>query len=325
MLLRKAARRKAAAGFSHEALPYSGMGEFTAGTRSFLGQAVRAGDPALVIATRLKAEAIRAAMGDAAGQIRFAEVPRADGNPARLIPAWREFARVHPGAAQIWGVCEPVHPGRSAAELAECQLHEALLNIAFDASAPVRLLCPYDLRALGAGVIEDAHRTHPFITRGGRRRPSATFRPIDLAAPFARRLPARPAGASCLTFGAGGLQRVRSFVAAHTRLAGLDRQSAAALMTAASEVASNSLQHGGGHGEARAWTEDQWLVCEVSDRGHLTAPLAGRLPPGPAAPTGSGLWLANQLSDLVQICSSADGTAIRVHQRRSAASDSAAT
>jgi anti-sigma regulatory factor (Ser/Thr protein kinase) len=84
-------------------------------------------------------------------------------------------------------------------------------------------------------------------------------------------------------------------------------------VAAINEIATNSLQHGGGRGELRVWTDGGWLVCAVSDSGHLTAPLAGKLPP--AANDGAGLWLANQLTDLVQIRSTPDGTEIRVHQK----------
>jgi anti-sigma regulatory factor (Ser/Thr protein kinase) len=63
-----------------------------------------------------------------------------------------------------------------------------------------------------------------------------------------------------------------------------------------------------------AWTEDGSFVCEVRDQGHITSPLAGRLRPALGAENGAGLWLANQLCDLVQIYSSSRGTVIRVHQ-----------
>ena len=61
-------------------------------------------------------------------------------NPARIIPAWRDFADAHAGP--IRGIGEPIWPGRGADELVECQLHESLLNVAFDgrlpAAVPVR-------------------------------------------------------------------------------------------------------------------------------------------------------------------------------------------
>jgi hypothetical protein len=55
--------------------------------------------------------------------------------------------------------------------------------------------------------------------------------------------------------------------------------------------------------------------CEVRDAGRLDAPLAGRLPPtGDSG--GWGLWLANQLCDLVQLRSYPAGGAVRLHMER---------
>jgi anti-sigma regulatory factor (Ser/Thr protein kinase) len=62
----------------------------------------------------------------------------------------------------------------------------------------------------------------------------------------------------------------------------------------------------------RTWLQPDALVCEVTDRGRLDDPLVGRLAPAPEEQRGRGLWLANQLSDLVQIRSTPEGTAVRV-------------
>ena len=299
-------------GYRHEALLYSGMAEFLTGTTSFIRRAVNAGDPILVVVNSSKIGMLRNELGAEAGQVSFADMAEVGGNPGRIISAWRAFVQAHAGASQLYGIGEPVDPGRSPAELAECQLHEALLNVAFDVSTPFWLLCPYDLEALAADVIDEAHRTHPFVVPG-RDRKARSFRPINLADPFARRLPPRPAGSAYLAIQPGGLGKVRTFVADLAQRAGLDLQSATAIVQAVSEIASNSLHYGGG-GELHAWTDDQSLVCEVSDHGHITSPLAGRLPPTPYTAPGAGLWLANQLCDLVQIYSSPGRTAIRLHQ-----------
>jgi hypothetical protein len=50
----------------------------------------------------------------------------------------------------------------------------------------------------------------------------------------------------------------------------------------ASEIASNSIRHGGGSGTLRLWSQDGALVRELRDTGVTTDPLAGRIPP----PTG---------------------------------------
>src|SRR5205823_880461 len=139
---------------------------------------------------------------------------------------------------------EPAYPGRSAAELAECELVEALLNVAFEASTPFWLLCPYDLDALPGQVIAGAHRTHPFLARGRHRQPSRTFRPVNLADPFARPLPARPADAARMAFGPGELGPVQAFAALAAQQAGLDDASGIAVIRAVREIAANSLRHG---------------------------------------------------------------------------------
>jgi anti-sigma regulatory factor (Ser/Thr protein kinase) len=306
--------RETAGGYRHEAFLYCGLAEFLAGAAAFIRRAATAGDPVLAMVSGSKIGMLRRELGPDAANVSFADMTEAGGNPGRMIAVWWAFAQAHAGAAQLWGVGEPVYPGRSAAELAECYLHEALLNVAFDASTPLCLLCPYDLEALTAEVIDQAHRTHPFARRGDDRQPSGTYRPVDLAGPFARPLPPGPPGADGMAFQPGGLGTLKTFVIQHARRAGLDQGSAAAMAVAVHQIAANSLRHGGGHGELRVWREGRDLVCEISDHGHITAPLAGRLPPTPATGSGAGLWLANQLCDLVQIHSCPGRSVIRLHQ-----------
>jgi anti-sigma regulatory factor (Ser/Thr protein kinase) len=314
MSMTQAPLPETASGYRHEAFLYSGPDEFLVGAVSFIRRAIQAGDPILVVVSQAKIGRLRRELAGDAERVRFADMADVGGNPGRIIAAWRAFVAEHAGAPQVWGIGEPVHPDRSPTELAECQLHEALLNVAFDASTPFWLLCPYDLEALTADVIDEAQRTHPFIARGDDRQAGASFRPVDVTDPFARTVPAGPPDAARMSFERGGLRRMRAFVAGQAQRAGLDEKAASAMVAAVNEVATNSLQHGGGHGELRVWKDERSVVCEVSDDGHITSPLAGRLPPVLAAGDGGGLWLANQLCDLVQIYSSADGTAVRVYQ-----------
>jgi anti-sigma regulatory factor (Ser/Thr protein kinase) len=85
------------------------------------------------------------------------------------------------------------------------------------------------------------------------------------------------------------------------------------LVLAASELAANSVRHGGGHGTARFWREPGALVVEVADGGRVEQPLVGRVEPAPIQEGGRGLWMANQLCDLVRIRSAEAGTAVRLH------------
>ena len=57
-------------------------------------------------------------------------------------------------------------------------------------------------------------------------------------------------------------------------------------------------------------------VCEVQDKGWIRQPLVGRARPGIERKSGRGLWIVNQLCDLVQLRSSPAGTVARLHMRR---------
>lgn len=88
------------------------------------------------------------------------------------------------------------------------------------------------------------------------------------------------------------------------------------LLVAVSEVVSNSLIHGGGAGLLRLWTTDATVVCEVRDRGWIREPLVGRARPVRDRENGRGVWIVNQLCDLVQLRSSPAGTVVRMHMHR---------
>jgi anti-sigma regulatory factor (Ser/Thr protein kinase) len=79
------------------------------------------------------------------------------------------------------------------------------------------------------------------------------------------------------------------------------------------ELGANSLDHGGGCGLIRVWPEDGRLICEVTDAGHITDPLAGRRPVDPRQPGSRGLLIVNLLSDLVRVHTRAGMTTIRAY------------
>jgi anti-sigma regulatory factor (Ser/Thr protein kinase) len=85
------------------------------------------------------------------------------------------------------------------------------------------------------------------------------------------------------------------------------------MVLAVCEIATNALQYGGGSGEASVWSEDGAFVCEIRSAGSIPDPLVGRLRPPAGQGRGYGVWIANQLCDLVQIRSGEHGTTVRVH------------
>ena len=304
--------------FRHEALLYSGWAEFVAGTVPFIREGVKAGEPVLVVESVDKIEMIRVALRGDADAVLFAEMAEVGSNPARIIPAWHDFVSRHRGSGRrMRGIGEPIWKGRSPDELIECQRHESLLNVAFGHGEPWWLLCPYDTEKLDSSVIDEARRSHEYVMEGSEVRLSETFRGLEASgAPFDIPLPERGTSVEEIKFNAGDLASVRNLVSRHARAAGLEPASELELMTAVNEVATNSVRHGGGGGRLRMWQEDAAVVCEIRDSGRFSDPLADRQRPSPIHTAPRGLWLANQLCDLVQIRNLAEGTAIRLHMRR---------
>jgi anti-sigma regulatory factor (Ser/Thr protein kinase) len=111
------------------------------------------------------------------------------------------------------------------------------------------------------------------------------------------------------------LADLRNIVLEQATGAGLSQPRTAELVLAVNEVVTNSLRHGGGHGTLSIWREQDRVIHEVRDSGRITSPLAGRRKPSLDGEGGRGLWLANQVCDLVQIRSSSAGSAVRLHMR----------
>jgi anti-sigma regulatory factor (Ser/Thr protein kinase) len=303
--------------FRHEALLYAGEDGFLAGTVRFIRAAREACEPVLAMVSADKIELLRDALGPDTAGVHFADVREVGSNPARMIPAWREFVEEHGSAGHpVRGIGEPIWADRSPAELVECQRHEALLNLAFADGSAMRLLCPFDTDALDSTVIAEALCSHPVIVEDGVERDSDDYHGIDVAAaPFAHPLSEPPARAAELAFAGDSLEALRQFVGERAGLAGMNAARRADLVLAANEVATNSVLHGGGDGTLLVWRDGDTLVCDLRDSGCFDHPLAGRERPRPDRVGGHGLWLANQLCDLVQVRSFPIGTVVRLHLR----------
>jgi anti-sigma regulatory factor (Ser/Thr protein kinase) len=300
--------------FAHRALFYADDDEFLAGTAPFVWDGLAGEEAVMVAVTASRRSLLEGELGSAAEDVCFVEMEALGGNPARIIPAWRRFVADHalPGRA-VRGVGEPIWRGRSAEELDECHRHEALLNLAFLDSPAWQLLCPYDASALDDATLAAACQTHPELRGAEGMCPSPAYlRRGQASDTLAGALPEPPALVAELPFDRHRLALVRREVARHAAEAGLRAPRDSDLVLAVDELASNSVCHGGGEGRLRVWREPGRLVCEVRDQGVIDDPLAGRHEPRLHQPSGRGLWIANQLCDLVQI-RSGEHTVVRVH------------
>jgi anti-sigma regulatory factor (Ser/Thr protein kinase) len=294
---------------------YRGLDDLASTTVPYIQDGLERREPVLVAALPDRIRTLRSALGEDAEQVDFLDMAEVGGNPARIIPVWREFVRDSVGAGSGRGIGEPVWSTRRHVEIEECRLHESLLNVAFDDGPPWQLLCPYDVDSLPAEVVEDAMRTHPLVD-------SAAHSDVAYGghtyakAGFAFPLSPVPPSAYRLSFGEEDLGEVRSSVRTWSLAAGMSEDAASHLVLAVHEVATNSVCHGGGSGLLNAWSEPDAFVVEVADEGFIANPLVGRdlaTDFADVAESGRGVWIVNQLCDLVQIRSLETGTQVRLH------------
>ncbi|HKF83470.1 MAG TPA: sensor histidine kinase [Solirubrobacterales bacterium] len=305
-------RAAQANGFCHEAFFYAGDEEFLAGTIPYLEEGIAAGETVLVVLPEPRRQQVEGILGSATSEVEFWPTGTLGRNPARLIPAWQDFLLTCDLERGVRGLGEPISPARSAAEVQECELHELLFNLAFAEERGLTVMCPYDTSKLDRAVLAGAERSHP-VCAGPHGRTASRQYSLEtlLDAPLPE--PGRPTVR--LGFGKTDLAIVRHLVAQCARTAGLDTRRNEDLVLSVCEAATNSIQHGGGEGTLRIWDEDDELVCAVTDSGRIEDPLVGRERPRPDQASGRGLWIANQICDLVQVRSGAAGTEVRLRMR----------
>ncbi|EWC62494.1 putative regulator of sigma factor [Actinokineospora spheciospongiae] len=298
------------AGFVHEALVHRDDDAYVAATVDFLREGVREGETAVALLGPRGRELLAGAL-DGSG-VRVVDTTDLGRNPARLIPTLRDLLETARGPLRCVGnSTRATHDPAAAAETA---LHEALLNLAFDDAIDFRLRCTVD-----ADALPEAEHTHPTVLDGGTSRPGAAYDPDHGYAVFARPLPeaTTPLDLDDVHFTLDDLPELRDLVTVRSSAFGLSRDRALDLTLATNEIVTNSIVHGGDRGTLRTWHDERTFTCEVTDSGHITNPLVGRVSPIPAVQGGRGVWLANRLCDLVSIRSApGTGTVVRLQVDR---------
>lgn len=299
-------------GYRHELYPYAGRDEFLEGTVGFIQEALDGGEAVVVAVPESKASLLRSQVPED-GTVRFVDTSAVAHHPGRLIGAWQEWIKEHAaGGRPVRGIGEsPWAEVRNHAQAEQLRYHEWLLNRAFADGPAWWLLCPYDTAGENA-ALEPMARCHPQVRSGGHSTPYADY---DPQAPFDFLALSNPCDPyEEFIYANGDLPALRDKISTCAEQLGLGGRRLRELQLAATEIATNSIRHGGGHGTLRTWGEDERLVCEFRDAGYIADPLVGRRRPTPTQSGGRGLWLAQQLCDLVEIRSTPDaGTTVRLH------------
>jgi anti-sigma regulatory factor (Ser/Thr protein kinase) len=306
--------------FRHQAFVYRGERQYLRGVAAFVAEGARADEAVLVAVDGGERTALlREALEQYAELVEFTDLARLGPNPGRLTSLWLDWAERNSASGRGFrGVCEPELASRGAEELVEFRRHERSLEHAFRHGPAWSLQCPFDAEALPAEVLGDARCGHPLLLQedGGLLESPGYAYPepffdSELTAP----LPQPAAVTAALDFDAESLARVRGLVRSSAAELGLDQAKLIDFILVTSELATNSVRHGGGTGSLRLWREGGYAVCEVHDRGVITDPLVGLRPPDfRKGVGGAGLWAINRVCSLVAIRTSPrQGTVVRAH------------
>lgn len=313
--------------------PYAGAQQYLSGLLAYIEQARADGVSVIVAMPEDRRELLRDALNERKpgpesepgsesesdsrpkhdDTVTFMDTAALGANPGRIIPAWQDWIGRRGSEGEVRGISECAWSGRTTAQLSELRYHEWLLNVAFAKAATWSLLCPYDMDGQTPEFGRALAGFHPLTWNGAASVAAAPYAAQPYAfEPFNE--PPDTADLDELSYTFGNLPEVRDRVSRRATAHGLSTERARDLMLAASEIASNSIRHGGGRGTLRTWAEDGALISEFRDGGVITDPLAGRMRPAASHLGGCGLWFVHQLCDLVEIRSAADeGTRVRLH------------
>jgi hypothetical protein len=299
--------------YRHEAFLWHDANDFTRTMVPFLEEGLAAGEPTMVAVVPEHIGWLRDAMGASAKRIDFVDMQELGSNPARIIPAWQRFLDDHAGKHKpVRGIGEPIWPGRRPEELVECQLHEALLNVAVDPELPFWLVCPYDAEQLSADVVDEAYRSHPVIVEADGYHGSAAYAGrAHVDSLFEAGLSDSVGSVQSVTYTRSDVRRLRGYLRLELHVAGLAADAVEDLTDVVLRLVVSSLHRGSEDGTVKVWSSRDAVVCEVADGSRTHDLLAGRR--APSEEDHDALWLANQTCDLVQLRSTLTGTAVRLH------------
>ena len=300
--------------FVHGAFFYNDDDDYLAGTTAFIEEGLAADEPVLVAVPSQQLDLLRPHFeGRRPDRLRFAPMEEMGRNPGWIIPAWADFVAAHAAAGRrARGIGEPIWRGRGRDELVECGRHEALLNLAFREAVGFQLLCPYNAPSLDPWVLEEARRNHPHIGRPGATTTSERF-DDDIPPLLTTPLPPVPRRRRDRRLRPRRVGPVRRHVA---------RMAAAAGCTRRQGPGPGPGGQRGPHQQRPPWRR---VRTDRLVAGRRPVPVRDPRPGADLRSAGraatpqrrpgrrSGLWLMNQLCDLMQIRKRPDGQVIRLH------------
>jgi len=293
----------------HNALVYESQDEFVAVSLPFLKEGLEEGEGAIVAHTRPGLAMMREALGPDAGQVIFVDVSSAYTRPARTLAGYhRVFVEQLQKTPSLRAVAD-VQFGLDPGERDLWMGYEAVFNCSF-AHLPAWVVCAYDTNGTPDPIIEGVWRTHPEVVAGDTWNTSDLYEDPDNLLREIAAEPAPVAGLRSMPFGRDP-EQLRERLAHELVAEDVTEGKVVDMLVAATEVATNAVQHGGGIEDVRVGRAEGRFVCEIVDRGPgFDEPTAGYL--APREGIGTGLWVARQLTWLIEFFRSPAGFTTRI-------------
>jgi anti-sigma regulatory factor (Ser/Thr protein kinase) len=298
------------AGLRHNAFVYRSDDHYAGQVAPFLEEGLAAGEGALVAGTRDRIAVLRDALGTTSEHVTFLDIGSSYTRPARTLGVYAQALRRGLQDAPSVRAVGEVQYGPAPEDWREWVAYEAISNHSY-AHLPAWLVCTYNGEAAPDEILEGVWQTHPEVLEGEWSE-SARFEDptgvVRAETPEPEPLPelrSLPPGED--------LEAFRERLSGELHEAGVPPRRALEMLVAATEVAKNAWEHGGGPHELRVGHAGGRFVCEVSDLGEgFDDPLAGYIVPGDERQQGAGLWIARQMAWRVEIIPESPGVTVRL-------------
>jgi anti-sigma regulatory factor (Ser/Thr protein kinase) len=293
----------------HNALVYESKDEYLARAVPFLKAGIEAGEGAVVAHTKPGIAMMREALGPEAAHVTFVDVSAAYTRPARTLAAYHRVYVEQLRKTPTLRAVADVQFGPDPNEWDLWTGYEAIFNRSFG-HLPAWVLCSYDANGTPDPVIESVWQTHPEVVADDTWNRSDHYEDPDQLLRRLRPAPVALPGLRPMPLGRS-VEELREQLARELAADEIGGAQSLDLLLAATEVANNAMQHGGGIQEVRVGRIRGRFVCEIVDRGAgFDNPAAGYL--APREGIGAGLWVARQLTWRIEVFQSPAGFTIRI-------------
>jgi anti-sigma regulatory factor (Ser/Thr protein kinase) len=292
----------------HDAFVYESEDEYVARSVAFLRDGLEARDACILAHTRSWIATIRDALGPDADRVTFVDLSSVYTRPARAVATYYGTFLGQLRRASSARALAEFQFGPTYDDWDEWVAYEAITNLAY-AHLPVWVVCTYNANGVPDAVLNGVSRTHPELRSDGWQPTDHFEDPRELV----RRLTPEPEPLPELHSLSTGndLEVFREQLAREMAAERVPQAGALDMLVAGTEIAANAVRHGGGIEEVRVGRVEGRFVCEVVDRGNgFDDPVAGYL--APREGTGTGLWVARQLTWRLEAFHSSRGFSVRI-------------